>query len=92
MPEWVNWSAAVTGILGFVFSICIFFLESRTRQRLATASEDLHQARQSFIQNEAVLKETQRNLEATEQALDERVSHLEKMSAYANVGKLKVHP
>jgi hypothetical protein len=83
MPDWLNWLAAVTGVLGFLFSILAFFLESRTRRRLASAGVELSKARRDFENQEAALKETQAELEVTEKALDARLSHLEKISTYA---------
>ncbi|MGA7324439.1 MAG: hypothetical protein WBX25_08150 [Rhodomicrobium sp.] len=83
MPDWLNWLGAVTGVLGFLFSIVAFLLESKTRRRLTAAGGELHEARRSFERHDAALKETQKELELAEKALDERLSHLEKLSAYA---------
>jgi hypothetical protein len=32
MPEWLNWLAAITGILGFFFSIPAYFRKRGTRK------------------------------------------------------------
>jgi hypothetical protein len=56
MPEWLNWLAAVTGIIGFVFSIWVFSRESHTRQSL----ED---AKSLFERQQAELRRTQAELD-----------------------------
>lgn len=41
MPDWLNWLAAITGILSFFFSIPAFLRERVTRKRLEAAEAEL---------------------------------------------------
>jgi hypothetical protein len=56
MLDWLNWFAAVTGIVGFGFSIWVYSRESRTRK-------SLEEAKLLFEKQQAELRKTQLDLD-----------------------------
>ncbi len=56
MSDWLNWFAAVTGIVGFFFSIWVYSRESRTRQ-------SLEEAKGLFERQQAQLQKVQADLD-----------------------------
>lgn len=76
MPDWLNWVAAVTGILGFFFSIWIYMRESRTRR-------SLEEAKKLFENQQAELKKAQADL-------DRRIGGIRGMEELAKQAEIRV--
>ncbi|MGO9487298.1 MAG: hypothetical protein ACLPX9_22420 [Rhodomicrobium sp.] len=76
MPDWLNWLAAVTGIVGFPFSIWVYFRESRTRRSLEDAK--------------GLFEKQQAELKAAQIDLDRRVGGMRGLEELAKQAEVRV--